>query len=269
VVRAAGEAAVRCPNRECPSRLVEALKHFVGRPAMDIEGVGEKLVQRLFERGLVREPADLYTLHTSDIIALDGFQEKSAQNVMGAIEASKSRPFSRVLFALGIPHVGAQTAELLVRRFPSMDALRAAGVEELAVVEGVGHIIAESVTAYLSDEGNRRHIARLGHAGVTMREASQKGVESETGPLAGRAFVLTGTLPTLSRAQATDLIEKTGGRVVGSVSSKTDYVVVGDDPGSKLEKARRLGVAVIGEEELRDLVVGLAVGTADDGGEGR
>ncbi len=254
VVRAEGEVAVRCPNRECPARLVEALRHFVGRPAMDIEGVGEKLVQKLFERGLVREPADLYTLEPSDLQALPGFKERSAHNVMTAIEASKSRPFARVLFALGIPHVGAQTAELLVRRFPSMESLQEASQGELASVEGVGPIIAESVAVYLRDEANRRHIDRLAQAGVATRERPVKTGQNKAGPLAGRTFVITGTLPVFSRVEASRLIEEAGGRVTGSVSSKSDYVVAGHDPGSKLEKAEKLGVPVIDEQELRRML---------------
>lgn len=254
VVRTEGAVAVRCPNPDCPAKAVEALKHFVSRGAMDIEGVGDKIGRRFFELGLVRDPADLYRLRMEDLLPLEGFQEKSARNVLEAIEASKERSLSRVLFALGMPHVGGQTAELLADRFHSITALRQASLEEIASVEGVGPIIAESVHAFFRDPRAIDLVERLAAAGVRTEEEGKTPGRS-TGPLSGRTFVLTGTLPSLTREQATGLIEAAGGRVIGSVSGKTDYVVVGDSPGSKLEKARTLGVAELDEASFQELVV--------------
>ncbi len=269
VVRALGEVAVRCPNPDCPSKLVETLKHFVGRPAMDIEGVGDKLVQRFFELGLVHDPADLYRLRYEDLLPLEGFQERSARNVLTAIEASKSRPFDRVVFALGIPHVGGQVASWLTEAFPSMEALRSASAEEMGRVEGIGAVIGDAVAAWFAEPRNQDLVDRLAAAGVRMeaerRRARFAGVgaagaapggdhASLSGSLSGSTFVLTGTLPTLSREEATELIEAAGGRVTGSVSGKTDYVVAGDAPGSKLAKAEKLGIRVIGEDEMRALL---------------
>ena len=196
VVQAPGEVAVRCPNPDCPARLVEALKHFVSRAAMDIDGVGDRLVEDLFRLGLVRDPADLYRLRSDDLIELRGFKERKAVKVVSSIEASKGRPFDSVLFALGVPMVGDQTAQLLVRHFPSVEALRAASVEELAMVEGVGPIIAESVAAYFADPRSLDLVRRLAEAGVRLEAETQSGETGEaSSPLAGKTFVLTGTLP--------------------------------------------------------------------------
>ncbi len=255
VVRTPGEVAVRCPNFDCPAKLVETLKHFVSRGAMDIEGVGEKLVQRFFDLGMVRDPADLYHLGYEDLIGLEGFQDKATRNVLAAIEASKGRSFERVVFALGIPHVGGQTAALIAGRFPSMAELRAAEPETIAAVEGVGPIIAQSVAAYFRDPRNAGLVDRLGAAGVRMA-AERQAVPPSAVPLTGKTFVLTGVLPTLSREEATTLIERAGGRVTGSVSARTDYVLVGDSPGSKLAKAEKLGVALLDEAGLRELLKG-------------
>jgi DNA ligase (NAD+) len=262
VVRVEGEVAVRCPNPDCPAVAVEALKHFVSRGAMDIEGVGEKLVQRFFELGLVRDAADLYRLREEDLLPLEGFQEKSVKNVLAAIETSKRSSLSRVIFALGVPHVGGQTAELLVDRFRSLAALGAADVDDIASVEGVGPIIADSVYAFFRDPRSVDLVERLAQAGVRM-EAEERVDGGGPGPLSGVTFVLTGTLPSLSREEAAGLIEGAGGRVVGSVSGKTDYVVVGEDPGSKLGKARSLGVAELDEEGLRRLLTGEDLATGE------
>ncbi len=260
VVRALGEVAVRCPNPECPAKLVESLKHFVGRPAMDIDGVGEKLVQRLFELGLVRDPADLYRLRYEDLMPLEGFQDRAARNVLAAIEASKRRPFERVVFALGIPHVGGQVAGWLVEHFPSMEALRAATAEEMGQVEGIGSIIAETVVAWFAEPRNLDLVGRLAAAGVGMEAEGTAAVAGgagagrrDPGPLSGKTFVLTGTLVALTREEATALIEAAGGRVTGSVSGKTDFVVAGEAAGSKLAKAEKLGVTVLDEAGLRGL----------------
>jgi len=275
-VRETGEVAVRCPNRSCPAQLVESIKHFVGREAMDIEGIGEETVALLHDQGLIENVADLYALRREHfvrveggrVVALPGFggktrkgadgepeivEAKRADKVLAAIEASKRRPFAAVLYALGIRHVGAVTAQALVARYPDIDALLAAGADDLAEVPGVGPVVAEAVEQYLGEEHNRETIEKLRAAGVTLEEASPGRPE---GPLSGSTFVLTGKLPGLTRGQVRELIEAAGGRVVGSVSGSTDYVVVGEDPGSKLERAQALGVRVIDEGRLRELAGG-------------
>lgn len=267
VVRVAGEVAVRCPNPDCPAKRAEAIKHFVSKGAMDIDGVGEKLVERLLSLGLIRDAADLYRLEATQLADLERLGEKSAANIIAAVEASKKRPLARVIFALGIPHVGAENAELLAQRFGSMQALREASMEEIAETPGIGPVIAESVRQYFRDPRNLDLLARLEEAGVSMaaparadtgvagpREEGTRG--GAQGPLSGKTLVLTGTLPTLSRQQATDLIEAAGGRVTGSVSAKTDYVVVGEEAGSKLTRARELGISLLDEEGLRTLLRG-------------
>jgi DNA ligase (NAD+) len=252
VLRTPGEVAIRCPNPDCPAKRVEFLKHFVGRAAMDIEGVGEKLVTRLSDLGLISDPADLFAIRYEDLVALEGFQDRSARKVLASIQAAKDRPFDRVLFALGIPHVGSQNAELLVRHFPSLDALQSATAEDMATIPGVGPVIGRAVADWMADERNRRLVDKLREAGVRM-EAEAPAAPAE-GPLAGKTFVLTGSLPSLSRQEATRLIEGAGGRVTGSVSRKTDYVVAGEDPGSKLDKAREHGIEVLDERGLRRLL---------------
>ena len=264
VVRVPGEVAVRCSNPDCPGRRAEAIKHFVSKGAMDIDGVGDKLVDRLLALGLIRDGADLYRLEAGTLAGLERLGEKSAANITAAVEASKKRPLPRVLFALGIPHVGGENAELLVRRFGSFAALREASAEEIAETPGIGPVIAESVREYFRDPRNLDLIARLEEAGVTMTlpaaGAGSTGVEAglgaagAPGPLTGKTLVLTGTLPSLSRQEATDLIVAAGGRVTGSVSTKTDYVVVGKEAGSKLARARELGIALLDEEELLELL---------------
>jgi DNA ligase (NAD+) len=259
VVRSAGEVAVRCPNPDCPGKLAEVVKHFVSRSAMDIEGVGEKLVDRLLSLGLIRDAADLYKLSADRLAGLERLGDKSAGNIIAAIEASKKRSLPRVLFALGILHVGLENAELLVRRFGSMHALAQASVEQMSAVPGIGTVIAQSVWEYFRDPRNLDLLHRLQAAGVTMEAPvpdGDKGTDEAGRPLAGKTFVLTGTLPTMSRQEATDRIVAAGGRVAGSVSAKTDYVVVGEDAGSKLERARELGVTLLDEADLGALLAG-------------
>lgn len=259
VVRNSGEVAVRCPNPDCPGRLAEAVKHFVSKGAMDIDGVGDKLVDRLLALGLIRDVADLYWLKAEQLAGLERLGDKSAANIIGAIEASKRRPLSRVLFALGILHVGGENAELLVRRFGTMAALREASAEDMGGTPGIGPVIAQSVWEFFRDPRNLEVVRRLEEAGVTMA-APARGEEGGTGgfdgPLAGLTFVLTGTLPNLSRQEATDRIAAAGGRITGSVSAKTDYVVVGDEAGSKLDRARELGIALLDEKGLNGLLGG-------------
>jgi DNA ligase (NAD+) len=263
VKRVPGEVAVRCPNPDCPAKRTEAVKHFVSKGAMDIDGVGDKLVERLLDLGLIADAADLYRLEAGQLAGLERLGDKSAANIVGAITASKQRPLARVLFALGIPHVGGENAELLVRRFGSLAALQEATVEEISDTPGIGPVIAQAVWEFLCDPRNLDMIARLREAGVTMEAPAGASAGGGTGagaaaagPLAGKTLVVTGTLPTLSRQQATELIVAAGGRVTGSVSAKTDYVVVGEEAGAKLGRARELGVSLLTEDELRGLLAG-------------
>ena len=266
IVRVPGEVAVRCPNPDCRARLLEAIKHFVSKGAMDIDGVGDKLVERLLALGFIDDAAGLYGLEASQLADLERLGEKSAANIIAAIQASKTCRLSRVLFALGILHVGGENAELLVRRFGSVAAIRDASVDEISETPGIGPVIAESVWQYFHEPRNLDLVKRLDEAGVAMEAGADErpagaggartGATAAAGPLAGKTFVLTGTLPTLSREQATELIVAAGGRVTGSVSAKTDYVVVGEEAGTKLAKARELGTELLDEEGLRRVLVG-------------
>ena len=258
---------MRCPNPDCPAKRVEAVKHFVSKGAMDIDGVGDKLVERLLELGLIADAADLYRLEAGAAgrsgaagREVGGQHRRGHRGVQGP-------PLARVLFALGIPHVGGENAELLVRRFGSMAALREASVEEIG--ETPGHRADHrrervGVLPRSAQPGSARPSGggRGDHGGVRRRRsAAARGRRpgarpGAAGPLAGKTFVLTGTLPTLSRQEATDLIVAAGGRVTGSVSAKTDYVVVGEEAGSKLAKAQELGIALLDEEGLRRLLEG-------------
>jgi DNA ligase (NAD+) len=243
----------QCPNVECPARAWQLLKHFVSRGAMDIDGLGEKQVALLQEQGLVRTAADIYRLreHEQQLLELEGFGELSVKNLLAAIEASKERPFARVLFALGIEEVGEVTGRNLAQRFRDIDALLSASAEEITETPGVGEKMANSIGAQLHDERMLKLIEELRAQGLRFHE---EGPPPSQGPLAGKTLVLTGSLPELSREDATQLILAAGGRVTGSVSKKTDYVVAGESPGSKLEKAERLDVAVLDEAALLALL---------------
>jgi DNA ligase (NAD+) len=240
-----------CPNRDCPARAWQLLKHFVSRGAMDIDGLGEKQVALLQERGLVHTAADFYRLQSEQLLELDGFGELSVNNLLAAIERSKERPFARVLFALGIEEVGEVTGRNLAQRFRDIDAMLGATPEALAETPGVGEKMAQSINAQLHDERMLALIAELRELGLCFHE---EGPAPSQGPLAGKGLVLTGTLPQLSREAATERILAAGGRVTGSVSKKTDYLIAGDSAGSKLEKAQRLGVPVLDEDGLLDLL---------------
>jgi DNA ligase (NAD+) len=243
----------KCPNRDCPARAWQLLKHFVSRGAMDIEGLGEKQVALLQERGLARSAADFYRLTAEQLVELEGFGELSARNLLAAIEASKERPFARVLFALGIEEVGEVTGRNLAQRFRDIDALLSASAEQIAETQGVGEKMASSIRAQLDDERMRALISELREVGLRFHE---EGPPPSEGPLAGKTLVLTGSLPDWSREEATQRIMAAGGRVTGSVSKKTDYVVAGESPGSKIEKAERLEVPVLDEAGLRALLGG-------------
>jgi DNA ligase (NAD+) len=240
LVREPGEAATRCINPTCPAQVLEHLRHFVG--SLDIEGFGYATLQQLIERKLVKDPADLYHLTKAQLLSLEGFADKSAQNLLDRIEASKGTTFLRFLAALGISHVGWTMAGLLADHFADIDRLQAATVDDLRAVGGVGPIVAEEVHEYFQRPESRRLIQRLLDAGITIKPP-----ERVKGPLSGKTFVLTGTLSAMTRGQAEDRIKALGGTVGSSVSKKTDYLVVGADPGSKLEKAQRLKVPVLDE----------------------
>ncbi len=240
-----------CPNRDCPARAWQLLKYFVSRGAMDIDGLGEKQVALLQERGLVITAADFYRLKAEQLLELEGFGELSVNNLLAAIERSKERPFARVLFALGIEEVGEVTGRNLAQRFRDIDAMLDATPEELAETPGVGEKMAQSINAQLHDERMLTLIRELRELGLRFHE---EGPAPSQGPLAGKTLVLTGSLPQLSREVATERILAAGGRVTGSVSKKTDYVIAGDSAGSKLEKAERLGVRVLDEDGLLGLL---------------
>ncbi|MSX12365.1 MAG: NAD-dependent DNA ligase LigA, partial [Actinobacteria bacterium] len=241
----------KCPNRDCPGRREALLTHFVSRGAMDVDGLGEKLVAMLLEKGLINDAADLYSLDLAELAELEGMGELSARGIIDSLEASKARPFARVLFALGIEGVGEVTGRSLAQRLRTIDALLAADVEEISQTPGVGPIVGELITTQLADERMRRLIGELEKAGLQFE---QEGPPPGDGPLAEKTFVLTGTLPTLTREQASEQILAAGGRVTTSVSKKTDYLVAGAAAGSKLEKAERLDVTVLDEAALLALL---------------
>jgi DNA ligase (NAD+) len=249
VVRSEGEADHRCVNANCPAKLRETILHFASRGVMNIDGMGEALVNQLTERGLVKNVADIYKLTKADLLSLERMGDKSAQNVLNEIEASKKLPLERVIYGLGIRFVGERTAQFLAEHFGSMDELMNAGEEELQQVNEVGPRIAQSIAEFFQEPRNRELAEQLRKAGLTF-----SGKKKERGTkLAGKTFVLTGTL-TRPRDQVKKIIEDAGGRVSGSVSKKTDYVVAGSDAGSKLDKAKELKVNVIGEKELDELL---------------
>jgi DNA ligase (NAD+) len=252
VVRTEGEADHRCVNANCPAKLRESVLHFSSRSVMNIEGMGDALVNQLTDRGFVRNVADIYRLSKDDLLKLERMGDKSAQNVLNEIEASKKLPLERVIYGLGIRFVGERTAEFLAEHFGSLDAIMKAGEEELQEVNEVGPRIAKSIVEFFQEPRNRELVEQLRKAGLTFT-----GNKKERGTkLAGKTFVLTGTLSRYSRDEAKKMIEDAGGRVSGSVSKKTDYVVAGTDAGSKLDKAKELGVEVVGENEMEALIRG-------------
>ncbi|MGB9198747.1 MAG: NAD-dependent DNA ligase LigA [Terriglobales bacterium] len=249
VVRTEGEADHRCVNANCPAKLQGTILHFASRHVMDIDGLGEALVNQLTTSGLVKNVADLYRLTKDELLKLERMGEKSAENVLKEIADSKTLPLERVIYGLGIRFVGERTAQFLAEHFGSLDAIMNASAEELEEVNEVGPRIAESIVEFFADEHNRRLVGDLRKAGLTFTgQKKEKGTK-----LAGKTFVLTGTLARHTRDEAKKMIEDAGGRVSGSVSKKTDYVVAGAEAGSKLDKARELGVAVIDEEEMEKL----------------
>jgi DNA ligase (NAD+) len=253
VERAVDEAVARCTGGLfCPAQRKQALLHFAGRRALDIEGLGDKLVEQLVDAGLVTTPADIYRLDAGQLAALERMAEKSANNLVTAIERSKDTTLARFIFALGIRNVGETTAKDLARHFGNLDALLAADEQRLQQVPDVGPVVALSVAHFFAEPHNLDVIGQLRDAGIHWPEGEP--AASVAAPLAGKTFVLTGTLPTLTRDQAREMIEARGGKVAGSVSKKTDYVVAGAEAGSKLDKARELGVSVLDESQLRELL---------------
>jgi DNA ligase (NAD+) len=250
VVRTEGEVDYRCVNANCPAKLRETILHFASRGVMNIDGMGDALVNQLTERGLVKNVADIYKLTKADLLSLERMGEKSAQNILEEIEASKRLPLERVIYGLGIRFVGERTAQFLAENFGSMEELEGAGVEELQDVNEVGPRIAESIVEFFSIAANRKLVEGLREAGLTLTgQKKRRGTK-----LAGKTFVLTGTLAHFTRDEAKKMIEDAGGKVTGSVSKKTDYVVAGVDAGSKLDKAKELGVKVIDEKVLEKIV---------------
>ncbi|MDA0264758.1 MAG: NAD-dependent DNA ligase LigA [Chloroflexi bacterium] len=247
VVKPAGEAMHRCPNATCPAQFFELLKHFVSKGATDIDGLGEKWCQILIDKGLVTDLAGLYSLRKEDLLQLDRMGDKLATRIMANIESSKQKPLPRLLFAIGIVHVGSEIAEVLTQAYNSIDAIADATEEELAEIPGIGPKIAASIAAYFRTEANKSMIQKLRDAGVNMRQearpANQDGL-----PLSGKTFVVTGTLSGFSRKEAESRLKSLGGKITSSVTRNTDYLVVGESPGSKLASAERLGTPVLDEE---------------------
>ncbi len=250
VIREEDEAAVRCVNPECPAQLLRNLIHFCSRDAMDIEGMGEAVLEKLVSCGMLSKASDIYTLKKEDFMTLEGFKDKSSQNLIDAIEKSKSADLEKLVYALGIRHIGQKAGKILAVHFGSMEKLMSASVEELSSIEGFGSIMAQSVINFFSLDGSKHEIEALAALGVNMhslREVADNRFE-------GMTFVLTGTLPTYSRNEASDIIEKFGGKTASSVSKKTTYVLAGEEAGSKLTKAQSLGVTIINEDEFNNMI---------------
>ena len=243
--------ALRCPNPECPAQFRERLGFFAGRDQMDIENLGPAVVDQLVDNGLVSHFADLYHLKASEVASLERMGAKSAANLLAGIEASKSRGLARMIAALGIRHAGGRAAEVLARAFGDIDSLAAASIDELTAIDEIGPTIARSVHDFFNGEAGRETINGLKAAGVQMTGSTASEAPAGAGALEGKTVVVTGTLEGFSRREAKDAIQSAGGRASSSVSSKTDFVVVGESPGSKADKARALGVEVIDEEEFK------------------
>jgi len=250
VVRPEGEAARRCVNPDCGAQLRERIKHFVSRDGMDIEGLGDKIVGRLLESGIIRDAADLYRITREQLLELERFADKSADNMIAAIAASKRPPLERFLFALGIRHVGEFVARILARELGSLGAIGKASREELTAIEGIGPAIAESIFTFFHEPRNLAFLGKLEEAGIRP-VAGKKTVSSL---LKGKTFVFTGGLKGFSREKAKEMVESLGGTAASSVSKKTHYVVAGEDPGSKYEKAKSLGVPILDEDGFLRLI---------------
>lgn len=251
IIREEGEAAARCTNTDCPAQLLRHLIHFVSRDAMDIDGLGPAVLEQLLHNGLIKSFSDLYRLEAESLSRLDRMGVKSAQNLISAVEKSKSAEINRLVYALGIRHIGEKAAKLLCEHFLSIENLFSATVEEISEIDGYGTIMAESVADYFSLEATRSLIDELKALGVEMKPLEEKKKE---GVFLGKTFVLTGSLPTMSRKEASAMIEQNGGKTSSSVSKKTDYVLAGEDAGSKLSKAQSLGITIISEADLLNMI---------------
>lgn len=249
-VRETGEAAVRCTNPDCPAQLLRMLIHFCSRDAMDIEGLGEAVLETLVNRGMLKNAADIYNLDYKAIAALDGQGAKSAENLRAAVEKSKGNDLARLIFALGIRHIGQKAAALLAERFGNMDALLSASREDILTIDGFGEVMADAVLQFFSLPQSRELLEKLQKAGLNMRSLK----EVKDMRFAGLTFVLTGTLPTMTRSEASAIIESFGGKTASSVSKKTSYVLAGEDAGSKLRKATELGIPILSEDDLLKMV---------------
>jgi DNA ligase (NAD+) len=255
VFRPEGEVASRCNSLTCPAQVKERIRHFASRNAMDIEGLGPAIIEQLVEKSLIKDISDLYFLKRDDLISLERMAEKSADNLLDAIEKSKKKSLANLIYGLGIRYVGVHSSEVITRYYPTLDEFREAGLEELIEINEIGPKIAESIILFFKEKENLAIIERLRRAGLNFgqeeeKRRGKKGVQI----LAGKQFVLTGTLKDFTRIQAKEIISELGGRVTGSVSKKTDYVVAGEDPGSKYQKAQKIGVSIISEEEFKKII---------------
>ena len=250
VIREEDEADLRCVNPDCPAQRLRNLIHFTSKDAMDIDGLGPAVLELLVREGRISHAYDLYTLTREDIADLEGLGQKSADNLLSALEKSKDNDLYRVVYGLGIRHIGEKAAKLLAQRFGSMDAILNATAEEISAIDGFGAVMAQSVISFFALEPSRELVARLQEAGVNMQSKTVRRDDR----FAGKTFVLTGTLPTLTRSEASALIEQYGGKTAGSVSKKTDYVLAGEEAGSKLTKAQQLGITVLDEEQFRAML---------------
>ena len=251
--RLPGEAVTRCTGIACPAQIKQRIYHFASRGGMDIEGVGEVLVDQVVERGLVKDPADIYFVTNEQLLSLERMGEKSASNLLHAIEGSKRRPLDRLLNGLGIPHVGQHVADVLAANYASLEDIQRASAEELSQIEGIGPVIAEAIAVFFRQEQTKTLIDRLRRAEVVPAPRARPAAKATEGPLAGKTFVFTGELSGYTREEAEDLVRSLGGRAASSVSKKTDYVVAGESPGSKLAKAQQLGVPILDEPAFRNL----------------
>lgn len=250
VYRDEDEAAIRCINPECPAQLLRNLIHFCSRDAMDIEGLGPAIIETFVNEGMIAKTYDIYNLDFNKILSLEGFKETSANNIINSVNNSKSNDLSKLIFALGIRHIGAKAGKLLADYFKDIDLVMNASVDDILQIDGFGKIMAESVVEFFSSDSTKELIAKLKEAGVNMKSTN---VVEDT-RFSGMTFVLTGTLPTLKRAEASKIIESFGGKTSSSVSKKTTYVLAGEEAGSKLDKANKLGVQVISEEEFKEMI---------------
>ena len=246
-----GEAAIRCTNTDCPAQLMRHLIHFVGRDAMDIDGLGPAVLEQLVNEGLVKSPADLYRLKIDDVSNLERMAEKSANNLISAVEKSKENELYRLVFALGIRNIGLKAAKLLCENFPTIDDILNAKAVDFETIDGFGKVMALSIENYFALDGTKELISDLKSLGLKMKSSASK---SNSGIFSGKTFVLTGTLPTMKRSEASKIIEENGGKTSSSVSKKTSYVLAGEEAGSKLTKAQSLGITIITEDEFKAML---------------